>query len=100
MAIYKLVANGSFGPDEIEAMAAAYERALLEINLIDRDDPLTEMVATSIVAVAATGERDSQILMARALRTLGVQTRKTGTNTDAHPTSFEVEREAKVRIAR
>ena len=25
MAIYKLIANGSFGPDEIEAMSAAYE---------------------------------------------------------------------------
>jgi hypothetical protein len=25
MAIYRLIANGSFGPDEIEAMAAAYE---------------------------------------------------------------------------
>ena len=29
MAIYKLIANGSFGPDEIEAMSAAYESALV-----------------------------------------------------------------------
>jgi hypothetical protein len=71
MAIYKLIAKGSFGPDEIEAMTAAYERALLEINLIDRHDALTEMVAASIVAVAATGERDPQILMERALQALG-----------------------------
>ena len=25
MAVYKLIANGSFGPDEIEAMSAAYD---------------------------------------------------------------------------
>jgi hypothetical protein len=28
MAIYKLVANGSFGPEEIEVMKAAYESGL------------------------------------------------------------------------
>ena len=27
MAIYKLIANGSFGPDEIEVMKDAYEAA-------------------------------------------------------------------------
>ena len=27
MAIYKLIANGSFGPDEIAVMKAAYEAA-------------------------------------------------------------------------
>ncbi len=27
MTIYKLIANGSFGPDEIETMSTAYERA-------------------------------------------------------------------------
>ncbi len=87
MAIYKLIAKGSFGPHEIEAMSAAYERALLEINSIDRDDALTEMVATSIVAVAATGERDPQILMERALQALGLYTGETedaGHRTTAH----------------
>jgi hypothetical protein len=77
MAIYKLIAKGSFGPDEIEAMSAAYERALLEINLIDRNDAVTEMIAASIVALAATGERDPQILMERALQALGGHTGET-----------------------
>ena len=31
MAIHKLIANGSFGPDEIEAMTAAYDAALIEL---------------------------------------------------------------------
>ncbi len=84
MAIYKLIAKGSFAPDEIETMAAAYERALLELNLIDRNDPLTEMVASSIVAVAATGERDPQILMERALRALGGHTGESEVGDSAH----------------
>jgi hypothetical protein len=29
MAIYRLIAAGTFGPDEIKAMAAAYEGALI-----------------------------------------------------------------------
>ena len=39
MAIYKLIANGSFGPDEIEAMSAAYESALVNLGIVNRDDP-------------------------------------------------------------
>jgi len=41
MAIYRLIANGSFGPDEIKVMTAAYEGALVDLNVANRDDPLT-----------------------------------------------------------
>jgi hypothetical protein len=73
MAIYRLITNGSFGPDEIEAMKAAYESALLDLKLADRDDPLTELIARAIVNVTATGERDPQMIMERALNALGVR---------------------------
>jgi hypothetical protein len=63
MAIYKLIANGSFGPDEIEVMKSAYEAALIEVDVIDRDDPITELIAKSIVNVTATGERDPRQVM-------------------------------------
>ena len=42
MAIYKLIANGSFGPNEIEVMSAAYESALVNLGIANRDDPITE----------------------------------------------------------
>jgi hypothetical protein len=32
MAIYRLIANGSFGPDEIKVMIAAYEGALIDLS--------------------------------------------------------------------
>ena len=73
MAIYKLIANGSFGPDEIEIMKSAYEAALIEVGVIDRDDPITELIAKSIVIVTATGERDPKEVMERALNALGVR---------------------------
>ncbi|MGB9315614.1 MAG: hypothetical protein WCB62_11390 [Pseudolabrys sp.] len=31
MAIYRLITNGSFGPDEIKVMTAAYEAALIDL---------------------------------------------------------------------
>jgi len=45
MAIYKLIANGSFGPNEIEAMSAAYESALVNLGIANRDDPITELMS-------------------------------------------------------
>jgi hypothetical protein len=41
MAIYRLIAAGTFGPDEIKVMTAAYESALTDLEMIDRNDPLT-----------------------------------------------------------
>ncbi len=73
MTIYRLIANGSFGPDEINAMKAAYDAALIEVGVSDRDDPITELIAKSIVNVAATGERDPKAVMERALNALGVR---------------------------
>ena len=61
MAIYRLIASGTFGPEEIKAMAAAYEGALTHLEL-DREDALTELIAKAIVNVTPTGERDPKII--------------------------------------
>jgi len=73
MAIYKLIANGSFGQMEIEAMSAAYESALVDLGVKSRDDPITELIAKAIVNVVATGERDSKLIEGRAINALGVR---------------------------
>jgi hypothetical protein len=72
MAIYKLIANGSFGPNEIEVMSAAYESALVNLGIANRDDPITELIAKAIVNVA-TGEREPQLIEQRAINALGVR---------------------------
>jgi hypothetical protein len=73
MAIYKLIANGSFGQIEIEAMSAAYESALINLGIAKRDDPITELIAKAIVNVAATGERDPNLIEQRAINALGIR---------------------------
>jgi len=72
MAIYRLIADGSFGPDEIKAMTAAYESALRDLRLNNRDDPITELIARTIVTVTATGERDPVRIKERTINALGV----------------------------
>jgi hypothetical protein len=71
MVIYRLIANRSFGPAEIKAMTAAYEATLLDLGLVDRDDPITEIVATAIVT--SKGERDPTIIKDRALKAIGTR---------------------------
>jgi hypothetical protein len=73
MAIYRLIANGSFGPDEIKAMTAAYEAALLDLGLVDRDDPITEIVASAIVGITSMGERHPPTIKDRALHAIGAR---------------------------
>ena len=73
MAIYRLIANGSFDPDVIVAMSAAYEKALSDLQMSDRTDPFTELIAKAIVNVTATGERDPGRIKERALNALGVR---------------------------
>jgi len=72
MAIYRLIAAGSFGPEEIEVMTAAYETALIVLRLSDRDDPITELIAKSIVSVVGLGERSPAAAAERAINALGI----------------------------
>jgi hypothetical protein len=73
MAIYRLIANGSFGLAEIRTMTAAYEAALVDLGLADRDDPITEIVATAIVNITSMGELDPATVKDRALNAIGAR---------------------------
>jgi hypothetical protein len=73
VAIYRLIASGSFDPDAIEAMTAAYEGALSDMGLAHRNDPLTELIAKWIINVTVAGERDPDKIKQRALGALGAR---------------------------
>ena len=65
-----LEGNRSFGPGEIEVLVRAFEDALRELQLTDRDDPVTLTVAKLIIDLANQGERDPVRLRDRALESL------------------------------
>jgi hypothetical protein len=54
-------------------MTAAYEGALIDLGVANRDDPITDLIAKAIVNVTATGERDPIVVKERAINALGVR---------------------------
>jgi hypothetical protein len=65
-----LEGDRSFEPDEIEVLVMAFEDALLELQLTDREDAVTLTVARRIIELARQGERDPARLRDRALESL------------------------------
>jgi hypothetical protein len=53
MAIYPLLKNSAFGPEEIKVLTTAYEDALRTLRLADRADPATEIIAKKIIEFAS-----------------------------------------------
>ena len=70
MAIYAMLRNTAFDPDAVKALATAYENACAALDLVDRTDPLTEIVAKKIIEYARSGERDAARLCEAVLKEL------------------------------
>jgi hypothetical protein len=60
MPLTPFLKGASFDPQAIEAMSAAFEAVCQSLQLLDRSDPLTEVVARKIIEVGGTGERDPE----------------------------------------
>jgi hypothetical protein len=58
MPINRLLAKSVFQPDEVQAMAKAFEATCAGLGLSHRDDPIGELVATKVIECARTGERN------------------------------------------
>jgi len=56
-----------FDPDLVKAMGIAFENACKELGLVDRTDPLTSMVARTVIGLAQRGIKTADQLAAAAL---------------------------------
>jgi hypothetical protein len=72
MAIYRLLQNSAFAPEDIGRLVAAYEDCLCILNLADRSDPLTELLAKKIIEIRQTGMRDPVQIGRLALKEIGI----------------------------
>src|SRR5467141_3489509 len=75
MAIYRLLKNSALEPEEISRITEAYEQALHTLCVKGRDDPLTEMIAKTIIKIAQTGVHYPAQLSALAIKQLSVRQR-------------------------
>jgi hypothetical protein len=71
MPILRLLQNGAFGPEAVEALSISFDNACRDLGLVDRADPITELLARKIIEVAQTGERDPTIIQQQAIALLG-----------------------------
>jgi hypothetical protein len=74
VAIYKLLQNSAFGPDQIKIMTDAYEITLKALRLVDRTDPVTHIIAKKIIEIAQTNERDPARISTLTIKELGIPT--------------------------
>jgi hypothetical protein len=58
MPIHRLPKYNAFEPEHCRAMGIAFEGVLTELGLVDRDDPLSELVAVKIIELAQQGVHD------------------------------------------
>jgi hypothetical protein len=61
MPIGRLLKDSKLGQDEIKRLNAAYTYALRSLSVVDRNDPLTEMLARNIIEVGATESDPAKI---------------------------------------
>jgi hypothetical protein len=73
MPINRLLANSELEPDAIENLNLAFKQALRSLHLVDRDDPVTEIVARKIIEIAATGVHDAAEIAEITVKQLGIQ---------------------------
>jgi len=73
MTIYRLFQNSPLGPEEISRLSEAYERTLRTLSLVDRNDPLTEMIAKKIIEIGQTGVKEPAQISKLAIKDLGIQ---------------------------
>ncbi|HEV7600172.1 MAG TPA: hypothetical protein VGO49_07920 [Bradyrhizobium sp.] len=72
MPINRLLARSSSGPEEIRLLNEAYEQTLRALNLVDRNDPVTEIVAKKIIEISQTSSSDPAQISKLAIEALGL----------------------------
>lgn len=70
MPIYRLLQNSPLGPDEIAVLTNAYERTLRKLSLVDRGDPIAELIAKIVIELGQRGVRDAKQLSPSPLKSL------------------------------
>jgi len=68
--IHPLFQGRAFDQQMIDLMVVAFDGALRELKLADRQDPMVEQVARVIVECAERGLRDAAALRDCALKTI------------------------------
>ena len=70
MPINQLLKDSKINRDDVELLAAAFRLALHELQLLDRNDPVCDIVARKVIETAKYGARDPRETASRAVTQL------------------------------
>jgi hypothetical protein len=71
MPINRLLKEGKFKPEEVERLNRAFALALSLLGLVDRNDPICEMVARKVIDIDAAGTHEPEEIAKLAVARLG-----------------------------
>jgi hypothetical protein len=72
MPIRRLLKDAKFEPDEVAVLTRAFELALSALYLVDRDDPICEIVARKVIEIGTNGIHDPREIAEAAVQRLSV----------------------------
>ena len=70
MPIRQLLDGGSFGPDEIKVITAAFDGACEALGLRNREDPIVTLVAKKTLDIVNEGVSDAAEIQRRVIEAL------------------------------
>jgi hypothetical protein len=74
MPINRLLKDGKINPAEVERLNRAFTFTLKSLHLVNRNDPICEIVARKVIEIDAAGTREPEEIAKRAVRELGIPT--------------------------
>jgi hypothetical protein len=72
MAIQRLLERSGLPPHDVERLRRAYHDALHALHLVDRNDPVTEIIARKIIEIGKGGGDPAEIAKL-AIKDLGIR---------------------------
>jgi hypothetical protein len=72
MPINRLFREGKIKPEEVERLNRAFTFALSALSLVDRNDPICEIVAHKVIEIDAAGTHDPEEIARLAVKQLAI----------------------------
>jgi hypothetical protein len=72
MPIDRLFRAGKIQSEEVERLNRAFTFTLSKLSLVDRNDPICDIVAQKVIELDKTGIHDPQEIAKRAAKELGI----------------------------
>jgi hypothetical protein len=72
MPINRLFREGKIKPEEVERLNRAFTFTLRSLSLVDRNDPICEIVARKVIEIDRAGTHDPDEISKLATKQLGI----------------------------